>query len=127
MEERLTSERQKLSRFVLWFIVGGSDEEKIVELGQQWILDISEILMLHGPETVLVRNETKRNQFVVIRAELSMGVTVSMSDFRLWHQMLEVVMHCLLELDDLLDVVGLRHGQLADAKVVVRLTLFTIL
>lgn len=43
------------------------------------------------------------------------------------YEMLQIVKHRLLELDDLLDIVGIGHAQLADVKEAVSLFLFSIL
>jgi hypothetical protein len=59
-----------MSRFVFWLIVGGGDEETVVELGQQWILDRIEILMVNLPQTAVLGHKSEGNQLVVLMTEL---------------------------------------------------------
>lgn len=43
------------------------------------------------------------------------------------YQMLQIVKHRLLELDGLLDIIGIRHAQLTDVVVAASLCLFSML
>ena len=70
MHKRLTSKGHKVSWFVLGLIVVRRDEETVVELGQEWILDRSEVLRVDLSEAVFIWIEPEGNQFIVIVAGL---------------------------------------------------------